>query len=190
MEQHLVLKNYKIQQKLTVFKKYILYFFFFSFVGWIMETLYSYIVLGHFTNRGFFYGPICPIYGCGGIMLLTFISKTKKNPIQLAIVSIAVFSLLEYVIGYELEALYKIQLWDYTNDFLNLNGRISLFYSLAWGIIAIIFVYLIIPILNSFFHKLSSKIPVRFQLNLVRIFLCIFLIDALYSFIEYSSINI
>ena len=51
---------------------YILYFFIFAILGWCMETIYSFIVLGHFTNRGFLYGPICPIYGYGALILIIF----------------------------------------------------------------------------------------------------------------------
>ncbi len=177
-------------KKLTKFQSYLAYFFFFSFTGWIMETIYSYIILGHFTNRGFFYGPVCPIYGCGGIMLLTFIGKIKKKPLQMALTSIIVFSIFEYAIGYGLEALYQIQLWDYSNDFMNLNSRISLFYSLAWGFIAIIFVYLIIPLLNKLAKKVTTLVPYIVQILLVRLFSIIFFIDILYSFIEYSHIHI
>lgn len=180
----------KSKKHLTNFQKYLLYFFLFSFAGWAMETIYSYIVLGHFTSRGFFYGPICPIYGCGGIMLITFIKKLKNRPLLLAITSIAIFSTFEYLIGFALEALYNIKLWDYTNDFMNLNGRISLFYSISWGFIAIIFIYIILPLLNSLTKKISKKIPYTLQSFFVKFSIIFFLIDIIYSFIEYSSINI
>ena len=71
---------------------YILYFFIFSVCGWILETLFSFIVLGHFTNRGFLYGPLCPIYGWGAIILIVFLSKYKDSDIKLFIYSAVIFS--------------------------------------------------------------------------------------------------
>ena len=49
---------------------YIIYFFTFAFLGWIMETFYCAYVMGYFSKRGFLYGPICPIYGCGALILI------------------------------------------------------------------------------------------------------------------------
>ncbi len=59
--------------ELTVIRKHeklqniILYFFIYSFIGWCLETIYAFLVLGHFVNRGFLIGPICPIYGFGAV---------------------------------------------------------------------------------------------------------------------------
>ncbi|MCI8485784.1 MAG: putative ABC transporter permease, partial [Clostridia bacterium] len=73
------LENYKSTHKLSKIYCLILYFFIFAFLGWILESLYSVYELGHFTKRGFLYGPICPIYGYGAIMLITFLNKYKNN---------------------------------------------------------------------------------------------------------------
>jgi len=72
-----------VKKKLTDTQYIILYFFLYSFIGWLMETFYSLLVLGHFTNRGFLVGPICPIYGFGAILMILFISQYKKNSIKL-----------------------------------------------------------------------------------------------------------
>ena len=56
-----------VKKKLSKIQYVVLYFFIYAFVGWLMETLYSLLVLGHFTKRGFLFGPICPIYGFGAI---------------------------------------------------------------------------------------------------------------------------
>ena len=51
----------KNRKKLSRIYIYILYFLLFSFIGWIIETCFSFYALGHFTKRGFLYGPLCPI---------------------------------------------------------------------------------------------------------------------------------
>ena len=42
-------------------------FMIFSFLGWIYETIYTTVTSKHWQNRGFLFGPICPIYGLGVI---------------------------------------------------------------------------------------------------------------------------
>ena len=48
----------------------ILWFFIYSFVGWVWETAQFTIYERRFVNRGFLNGPLCPIYGCGALMML------------------------------------------------------------------------------------------------------------------------
>ena len=182
-----IIEDNRFNRKLTKFQCYLTYFFIFSFVGWLLETIYSYFVLGHFANRGFLFGPLCPIYGFGGLILIIFLEDLKKHPIQLFFVAIIVFSIFEYIIGYGLDALYNLWLWDYRNELLNINGRICLFYSIAWGVVALVFNYILFPIFKNFLTFLSAKIPIKLQIFAIRLCTMIFIIDVLYSLIQYSS---
>ena len=182
-----IIEDNRFNRKLTKFQCYLTYFFIFSFVGWLLETIYSYFVLGYFANRGFLFGPLCPIYGFGGLILIIFLEDLKKHPIQLFFVAIIVFSIFEYIIGYGLDALYNLWLWDYRNELLNINGRICLFYSIAWGVVALVFNYILFPIFKNFSTFLSSKISIKLQIFAIRLCTMIFIIDVLYSLIQYSS---
>lgn len=174
-----VLKNNKV--KLSKTYMYILYFFIFSFLGWSLETLYSFIVLGHFTNRGFLYGPICPIYGFGALILIIFLDKYKNNGFKLFFSAAIICSIFEYIVSFILEALFKSHWWDYTNDFLNLNGRISIFYTFAWGFIAIIFVGHIYPFFKKKLNILLSKISYKIRIFTIYLLVFIWLIDTILS---------
>ena len=174
-------------KKLNKIQTYILYFFIFAILGWLMETLYSFIVLGHFTKRGFLYGPLCPLYGYGALILIIFLSKYRNNAIKLFTYSAIVFSVFEYLTSYVLEVLFHSYWWDYTNDFFNLNGRISIFYSFAWGIIAIIFVGHVYPFFKKKINIVLSKIsylPKAIALNSV---CAIFIVDTVLSCIRYLN---
>ena len=164
---------------------YILYFFIFSCLGWILETLYSFIVLGHFTNRGFLYGPICPIYGFGALILIIFLSKYKNSALKLFTYSAVVFSAFEYFVSYMLEALFQTYWWDYSNDFFNLNGRISIFYSFAWGIIAIIFCGHIYPFFKKKLNTILSKTPYNLKISILNLLVITWIVDTVISFINY-----
>ena len=154
--------------KLNRIQTLTMYFFIFAFLGWVMETLYSIYTLGHFTKRGFLYGPICPIYGFGALMLILFLAKYRNNNLKLFIYAAIIFSAFEYVVSYGLDALFAMHWWDYTNEFFNLNGRISIFYSGAWGI-----------------NLLLAKIPYTVQVSTLYLLCGIWIVDTIASFIRY-----
>ena len=164
---------------------YFLYFLIFAIIGWLLETSFSFYALGHFTKRGFLYGPLCPIYGWGAIILIMFFSTYRKHNIKLFIYSAIIFSIFEYFVSFILEASFSQNWWDYTNEFMNLNGRISIFYSFAWGIIAILFINLIYPFFKKKVNKILSKIPYRIQLVTVYMLVLTFLSDTVLSIIKY-----
>ena len=171
--------------KLNRIQTLTMYFFIFAFLGWVMETLYSIYTLGHFTKRGFLYGPICPIYGFGALMLILFLAKYRNNNLKLFIYAAIIFSAFEYVVSYGLDALFAMHWWDYTNEFFNLNGRISIFYSFAWGIIAIIFINHVYPFLKKKINLLLAKIPYTVQVSTLYLLCGIWIVDTIASFIRY-----
>lgn len=173
-------KQYKIN-----IDKLLFYFFLYSALGWILETFYSYVLLGHFENRGFLIGPLCPIYGFGMLIMIIWLSKYKDNKIKLFFVSVLVFSIFEYMVGYALDAIFNLKWWDYTNDFLNINGRITLFYSLGWGIIGLFVINVIHPFVEKYTEKILFKIPIFIQSNILKIVVIIFIIDIILSSIGY-----
>ena len=172
-------------KKLNNIYLYILYFFILAFLGWCMETIYGFIVLGHFIKRGFLYGPLCPIYGYGALILIMFLGKYKNNSLKLFTYSAIIFSIFEYITSYVLEVLFNSYWWDYTNDFLNLNGRISIFYTLSWGIIAILFIKYFYPFLKKKLNIILSKISYNLKTISISILSIIYITDTILSCIRY-----
>lgn len=170
----------------TIELKYLLlYFFIYAFIGWLLETFYAVSTLGHFVKRGFLYGPLCPIYGYGAIILISCLQKYKSNSFKLFFYSAIVFSVFEYIVSFALDALFCAKWWDYTNDFMNLNGRISIFFSFIWGIIALIFINNIHPFVEKKVKKILKKIPKWFQVSFIRVLIILLIIDTVLSCIKY-----
>lgn len=119
---------------LSSFQKMVIYFIIYAFIGWISEEIFCVIYTHEFVKRGFLFGPICPIYGYGAIILLLFLKKYKNKPIKLFFSAAIIFSIFEYITDFFLQALFSAKWWDYTGQFLNLNGRITLSFSIVWGI--------------------------------------------------------
>lgn len=180
-----VVKNKSNKKKLPRAYLYFLYFIIFSLIGWLLETCFSFYYLGHFTKRGFLFGPICPIYGWGALILIIFFSTYKKHNLKLFFYAAIIFSVFEYLVSFGMEALFGLKWWDYTDEFLNLNGRISMFYSFAWGIIAILVINFVYPFFKKKINLILSKIPYRIQTIIVYTLGTIFVCDTILSFIRY-----
>lgn len=122
-----------------------LYFIFYSFLGWVMETLYCSVREQHLVPRGFLLGPICPIYGVGALVMILFLSRYMYNLVIFYVVATVLMSAWEYFVGWLLEETTHIKYWDYSQHRFNFKGRISLFICLWWGLLAYITVFHIHP---------------------------------------------
>ena len=171
----------KKNNQLSDFQKIILYFTIYAFIGWIAEEIFCLIYTHEFTKRGFLFGPICPIYGYGAIILIIFFKDYKKKPI-------IVFTIFEYITEFFLQALFGLRWWDYTGQFLNLNGRVTLSFSVVWGIFALIFINIIQPIVTKTVGKLLNKIPVKIQKLSTVVIILLIAIDTIASSIVYLNI--
>jgi len=128
----------------------LIYFFvFYSFAGWCVEVLYYFKNEHKFVNRGFLYGPFCPIYGFGVLSLIIFLDSYKNNIFELFFLACILTSVLEYFTGFILEKTFKTKWWDYTDDPFNIHGRVCLLYSLLWGASEVVIIRILHPLLND-----------------------------------------
>ncbi|MEG2119171.1 MAG: putative ABC transporter permease, partial [Pseudoflavonifractor sp.] len=132
-----------------------LYFIVYALLGWVMETAYCSIGERRFVARGFLYGPICPIYGVGVLMMICWFAPLTGHPIVFYLVSVVVMSTWEYLVGWFLETTTHIKYWDYSTRKFNLHGRVCLEISLTWGILA----YGVIFWLHPLVEGLMAQIP-------------------------------
>lgn len=137
----------------------ILYFILYSFLGWCLEVAFFFKKKGEFVNRGFLYGPFCPIYGIGVLSLIIFLQPLIYN-IPLLLLGAFVFpSLVEYIVGFLLEKLFNTTWWNYSEDKYNLKGRICLKFSIFWWILSLFILLLIHPyIIEKAVNLIPQKI--------------------------------
>lgn len=158
--------------------KIILIFFIYSICGWFMEVLVAIVKDHKIINRGFLTGPVCPIYGVGGLLILLFLSKYAKEPIIVYCMSIIIASIVEYTTSYVMERIFKNRWWDYSDMKYNINGRICLETMLPFGFLALLMIYIINPAIVNFLTLIPS--------NTIKIVACIlssiFIIDIILSF--------
>ena len=86
-----------------------------------------------------------------------------------------------------MDALFSDRWWDYTNDFMNLNGRISIFFSFAWGFIALIFIHFVHPFIEKLTKKVLKKISMNVQIFFMNIIVSTWIVDTVLSTIKYLN---
>ena len=131
---------------------YALYFFIYAICGWCVEVIHAALKRGKFENRGFLNGCWCPIYGVGVVLVLLCLTPININVFVLFISSLALASVLEFVVGFVLEKLFKTKWWDYSKEHFNIKGYVCLKYSILWGLACVIVVDLIHPMIEQLVH--------------------------------------
>lgn len=153
-------------------------FVFYSFFGWLSETIIVSIQQKHLANTGFLDGPFSPIYGFGALAIIFFVFPFRNNFPLFFIVSIIVASVIEYLTSYIFEKIFKVTWWNYDKEFLNINGRICLETSLYWGVLSVLLLSLVHPKIINLASFLSTHIGFY---GLI-IFSIYFIIDATNTF--------
>lgn len=177
---------------------YVLYFFFYSAIGWLGESIYCSIGEKKLINRGFLKGPMCPIYGTGALAMALTLTPVKNldihiplfghnlliTPLLVFIAGMIVCDIVEFITSVLMEKLFHARWWDYSNKKFNIQGRICLGHTFYWGIASILFLYIVHPIVVECFSRLlDSAAIIAFCLILV-----IFLIDV--AFAVYRALDV
>lgn len=152
-------------------------FFLCSFIGYFIEVFWVFLGTKKWVNRGFLCGPVIPIYGWGSILVLFCLIRYYDDPVVVFVFGMIIASALEYFVSFALEKIFHNRWWDYSKTKYNLNGRICLRNSLAFGILSLVIIYLVTPLLSFIFSLLSFK---TWSIIALLLF-CIFLLDTIYS---------
>lgn len=135
-----------------------LVFFLYSFAGWCWEVSLYLVRQRRFVNRGFLTGPLLPIYGFGALGILVACVPFKDNPLMVALVGMVVASVLEYVTGAAMEALFHVRYWDYSDRPFNLNGYICLMSAATWALFSVIIVCVVQPYMRPVVFRVPQTV--------------------------------
>lgn len=136
---------------------YILYFFLVSFAGWLWEVGLYFVTEQAFVNRGAFYGPYLPVYGVGGVLLWLLLQRFHQRKILTFLLSMVLCSVLEYATGAFLEWKWGMRWWDYSGQFMNLNGHICLLCAVGFGLGGMLLNCYLMPFYMRLYHRFSAK---------------------------------
>jgi len=146
-------------------------FFMGSLTGWVIELFYRRFVSQHkWVNPGFLSGPYLPVYGFGLVCLYLIASQEKRfdfgNPVleklMLFLLMMVVMTVVEYIGGWFLLKYFRLRLWDYTDQWGNIQGLICPLYSLMWSVLGAIYYFLIHPHILAALEWLSNNLAFSF----------------------------
>ena len=149
--------------------EYLLMFLLASFIGWLYEIVCVYVVFRTYFDRGVLHIPCCPIYGFG-MLILYYIFRKVKSPLIIFTGSVFITTTVEYLTAIVAEYRFHKILWSYSNWPLNYQGRICAISSCLFGIMALLFMKLIVPALDRIYE---SKAKNAVSLTVILVFLCI-----------------
>jgi uncharacterized membrane protein len=171
---------------MVVFSELALIFAIGSLIGWVLELFYRRFAHGRWINPGFLVGPYVPLYGAGlvGLFLLCSIdyafipSPHLKNAFVVALIT-ASMTLIEYFTGLVFIKGLKVKLWDYSNQWGNVQGIICPLFTFFWGAIGAFYYFVLHARIVGAIEFLANHIEFSF---FVGIFFGIFAVDVVYSF--------
>lgn len=168
------------------------WFFLYGCIGWGVEVVYAAIKERRLVNRGFLCGPICPIYGCGMVVLNWTVAALAPSGEGKSVSTVAVFfvgmvltTAIELVGGWTLFKIYHIRWWDYSNMKFNIGGYICPQFSLLWGLGSVIMVKVVHPALA----KASSPLPMKVLVPAEAAVLALFVVDLIVSAAAATGLN-
>lgn len=167
--------------------QYLILFYLASICGWIWEVLFFWITnegsysLWHLvlSYRGVLHGPWAPIYGIGFLALIFLWEKAGRKKCVFFLSSMAACAVVEYGTAAILEKVFHAKWWDYSETFLNLQGRICFISVVGFGIVGAAVVLLITPLYRKWISRFSKKYQ-KFRCLLLS---AMFIMDVLYSVI-------
>lgn len=133
-------------------------FLVYAFLGWCMEVAFAAFHSRAFVNRGFLNGPVCPIYGCGVLLVIVALSPLQRNFFLLFLGSFVLTSAIEFLTGFLLEKLFHNRWWDYSERKFNLCGYICPLFSFLWGVGCILVLKMLHPVIYKGI-RLLPKLP-------------------------------
>ena len=143
---------------LVFFVDLILLFFAYSFLGWCIEVTLKYFQFHRFINRGFFTGPILPIYGSGAALITVAVGSLARFEYGYGstfALSFVICGTLEYLTSYWMEKRFHARWWDYSQKPMNLHGRVWIGTLMLFGLGGVAIIHIINPLFDRILAAFS-----------------------------------
>ncbi|MBO4265647.1 MAG: putative ABC transporter permease [Lachnospiraceae bacterium] len=165
-----------------------------SMFGWTLELFFRRFISTKnpsrkWINPGFLVGPCLPLYGFGLVVLfimslLPYVGQSDMDRITTsrivwAIIAMGVLmTVLEYIAGLIFIKGMKIKLWDYSDEWGNIQGIICPKFSIIWTVLAAVYYFFVQPYVIILVKWFADNIAFSF---VVGFFYGILVIDFSYS---------
>lgn len=111
-----------------------------SVLGVIIEGAFCYFTRGHWESHVVsVWGWFNVLYGAGAAGLYAGAVKLQDKSLPIRVLSLmGIATTLEYVCGALLKYVLGMKAWDYTGNFMNIDGIVCFKFSLYWGFFSLL----------------------------------------------------
>lgn len=139
-------------------------------VGTLWETVLNYCKGNGFVYcNGSIFTPINFVYGFGALVIWIFLANSNRKPYVTYIYGSIGGGVVEYLLNFLEETILGARSWDYSNEFLNINGRTTIPFMLFWGLLCLAVVYCVYNPLAKIYDKCPKKVMTTIAIVLLAI---------------------
>lgn len=163
-------------------------FFIYAFAGVVLEILYcwAFEFRGVIESRtALLYLPFNPLYGIGGVVISLVLLPVFDNPIIVFFLGALVGSALEYIASVVMEKAFHAVYWDYSKEFLNIQGRICLKYAVLWGLLSLVLLY----VFDVFNIHVLAQVPPEIGLPVLGFLVLITLLSVILTLMTFRRVG-
>lgn len=154
-----------------------------SFIGWLCESVWCILRYRKIESRkGLIYGYFIPIYGIATLFISLFVNVFNINNYWLFFfLTFLICGVVEYLSSIFQEECFETKSWDYSEMFLNINGRVNILYLSIWSIMGIFWCKYSKMMLN-FLFGLLIKIDLLYEITIISLIFMLY--DLFISFVS------
>lgn len=154
-----------------------------SFIGWLCESVWCILRYRKIESRkGLIYGYFIPIYGIATVFISLFVNIFNINNYWLFFfLAFLICGVVEYLSSIFQEGCFETKSWDYSEMFLNINGRVNILYLSIWSIMGI-FWCKYSKIMLNFLFGLLIKIDLLYEITIISLIFMLY--DLFISFVS------
>lgn len=152
---------------------FVQWFIIYSFLGWLVESIYMSFCNRKLTNRGFASSPFCPIYAVGALSVFAILKPLDDNYVALYFAGALLATALEYLVALAMKSFLGAVWWDYTDKPFNYRGIICLESTIAWGFYTVF----MFAFLHRFVRMVASSYPFRAGMVLAAVVIVVYGFD-------------
>ena len=139
-------------------------------VGTLWETVLNFCKGNGFVYcNGSIFTPINFVYGFGALVIWIFLANSNRKPYMTYIYGAIGGGIVEYLLNFLEEKILGARSWDYSNEFLNINGRTTIPFMLFWGLLCLAVVYGVYNPLAKIYDKCPKKMMTTIAIVLLAI---------------------
>lgn len=123
----------------------------------LVSTLWTTGVFDWESRRGLVYGPFSPVYGIGAVLIYLVFYLPKFRG-WVCLVGGSIFGgALEFLLSWLQEVIFQTRSWDYSQLWLNIDGRTTVPYALVWGILVFVTARGVCPFIEGTYRQIEAK---------------------------------